>query len=151
MTKTQVCRQGFSRFVVQPWAFIALTLICSLAHSMDADDAKQAAKTFNAEFDANRMNQVYDDFAGQFARSLLTKAAFVSNLTVYRSNFGGGATKRTTIQEQFGKTPDGKDLFSIRYQVVFPNATVYEDLTMMKEAPGGWKMYGIFFNPVPTQ
>jgi hypothetical protein len=151
MTRSQIHRQGFLGFIVQPWTYAALVLICSLSFAADDDDAKQAAKTFNAEFDANHMNQVYDDFAGQYARSLLTKAAFVSNLTVYRGNLGGGATQRTTIQEQSGKTPDGKALFSIRYQAMFPNISVYEDLTLIKEVPGGWKMYGIYFNPIPTQ
>jgi hypothetical protein len=151
MTRSQICRQGLTRFIVQSWTYAALVLICSLSFAADYDEVKQAAKSFNAEFDSNHMNQVYDDFAGQYTRSLLTRAAFVSNLTVYRSNLGGGATQRTTIQEQSGKTPDGKALFSIRYEAVFPNITVYEDLTLIKEVPGGWKMYGIFFNPVPTQ
>ena len=142
---------AFSRRTAGVFASSALALLCKVAYPADADDARQAAKSFNGEFDANHMNQVYEDFAGQFARSLLTKDAFVSNLAVFRANLGGGAKERSTIQEQSGTTPDGKALFSVRYRAVFPLATVYEDLTMSKENPGGWKMYGIYFNPIPTQ
>jgi hypothetical protein len=129
---------------------IALILPIGPAHSGDAEDALNAAGSFNSEFDANHMNQLYSDFAGQLVRGMVTKDAFVSQMAVYRSNLGGGAVSRETIQKQTAASPTGQSMFSIRYKATFPATAVYEDLTLIKENPGGWKLYGIYFNAIPA-
>jgi Protein of unknown function (DUF4019) len=118
----------------------------------DEEDARKAAQIFNSRFDANQMNQLYADFAGEFIRSKVTKDAFVSQLTVLRSQLGGPARERTRIQQTSGPEPTTGQLgYSFRYKATFPMAVVYQDLTLIKEATGSWKLYGIFFNPVPSE
>lgn len=133
-------------------AAMMFALIGSLALADDASDAQAAAAKLNTEFDGNQMNTIYGNFAGDFARSKMTKDAFVSQLAVLLSTLGGPPLSRSIIQTQHAPDPaTGKLLYSFRYKVVFPLGTVYEDLTLIKDDPVGWKLYGIFFNPAPTQ
>jgi hypothetical protein len=155
MTSNNLDRRHFEPIMLA--AFISalglLTLVTRVARADDAQEATQAAKRFNSELDANHINQIYDNFAGKFARSKMpNKDAFVSQLSVLRSTLGGAALSRTTVLEQSAPDPGTHQLlYSIRYKAAFPAATVYQDLTLIKENPGGWKLYGIYFNPVPTQ
>jgi hypothetical protein len=129
---------------------LGASVLPSITHADDQQEATQTAQTFDSEFDANHVNQIYDDLAGQFAKSKLTKDAFVSQLTIMRANLGGAANSRSTIQQQSGMDPvTHQPLFNIRYKADFPTTKVYQDLTLIKESPGGWKLYGIYFYPIP--
>jgi hypothetical protein len=122
------------------------------ASADDSSDAVSAARVFNSDFDADKINELYNVFAGQLVRSMVTKDAFVSQLSVMRSTVGGSASARTTIQTQSGTNPStGQPMFSVRYKVQFPATLQYEDLTLIKEASGMWKLYGFYLNPVPAQ
>ena len=142
------------RKTYQLWltAFLVLLVMGRSSRADDESDVKRAAADFNIEFDSNQMNKLYDDFAGQFVRSKVTKAAYVSQLAIFYANLGGAARSRTIIQQQHGPDPgSGNLMYSFRYNAEYPAATVYQDLTFIRENPAGWKLYGIFFYPVPAQ
>jgi len=115
-------------------------------------DATTSASDFNALFDNNSMNMLYDRFAGQYMSARVNKDVFVAQMSAVRNQLGGAPSSRHLIQEQLSTNPSsGLPLVGLRYKVTYPNAQVYQDLTLEKEAGGLWKVYGIYFNPVPTQ
>ncbi|WP_408163973.1 DUF4019 domain-containing protein [Caballeronia jiangsuensis] len=114
--------------------------------------AAAVANDFNVKFDNNQINKIYDSHVGDFVRSKMTRDSSVSQLSVMRSSLGGGASSRSVITQQSSTDPStGAKVVAIRYQAVFPIGKVYEDLSLVEEKPGVWKLYGVFFNPVPVE
>jgi Protein of unknown function (DUF4019) len=135
--------------------FVALLAISPAvsfsADATDADGARKVAEAFDSLFDNNQARQAWTTYVSQYFRDRVTEEAFVAQLSIFRSNFGGPPTSpRQLIQTQSGTDPaTGQPVYSLRYKVQFPNVQVYQDLTFIKEGASGWKLAGIFFNPVP--
>ncbi|WP_408425959.1 DUF4019 domain-containing protein [Paraburkholderia fungorum] len=126
------------------------SLFSSEVYSQEWGSASEAAQNFNAKFDNDEINGIYDQFAGSYMRAKVTRSGFVSQLSVTRSQLGGAPQKRTLILQSSGQDPTTEHSYvSFRYEVKFPVAYVYEDLSLTQEKPGEWKLYGIFFNQVP--
>jgi hypothetical protein len=137
----------FGRLCRPSYAFLLLTVALVMPlYADDIEDARRAAVDFHKYFDSNSMYELYDSFAGETVRSMVTKDAFIAQMAVFHGTFGGAAT-RTTIQETKGLYTDGRAMVTIRYSAKFPSMTVYEDLSLIKDNPGGWKMFGIYFYP----
>ena len=115
----------------------------------DRNDALQAAQNVNSELDANNLNQIYDHSC-DLIRSQVTKAAFVSQLSISRSTFGGASKTSSTIMESNNLDPAShRPVRQFRFLVQYPAALVYEDLTMFKDTSDAWKLCGIYFYPAP--
>lgn len=121
----------------------------SVGQAYSDDSARSAVRRFHTLIDGNEIRKIWQELVGRFLRDKVTEEAFVSQLSIFRANFGGAAKDRTLVQQQSGKDPaSGLALTSFRFRILYPTASVYEDTTWGDDNNEA-KLFGIYFNPAP--
>ena len=123
------------------------------AHADDSGQALLAAKQMQKLISENQLNVLWDRNVSEFFKSRVSKNVFFANLSQGRVSVGGPALASEVVDvTYFTQDPNSGykgDIYNCRFLTKYPAGNFYENMVLIKEADGQFRLSGLNAAPAP--
>jgi hypothetical protein len=141
---------------------IAATVACGLAtavlaqpaNSQQVANAQRAAEGIITDLGSQKYKTVWDNDTSEWFKGKLSEDAFLSNMSVGRSQLG--IMQKSSLVSSDHSTSDPAtgyqgDIYAFTFRDKYPVGEFYERIVVIKDRDGQYRMSGLFGSPVPSQ
>jgi hypothetical protein len=115
-------------------------------------DAQQAAENILRAFAAQKFQYAWTDLTSDWGHRNWTQDGFLSNMAVQRPMLGNLLSLSVVSRSHFNHDPstnvDG-DIYVIVFRSTYTTGEFYENVVVIKDADGQYRLSGIYGAPVP--